>query len=81
MDAAQGFEVVQITGKRGSYRVPHGPQYNAGESVRVSSAEAELLVAEGAAVRLSEVSDDAEAQEKALAHPIKDKMVKQTVTK
>lgn len=74
-------EVVRFTGKFHSYRVAHGPQFNAGEMARVSATEAKLLVAEGAAVRISEADEDADAKEKALSHPTRDKMVKQTATK
>jgi hypothetical protein len=74
-------EVVQFTDKFHSYRISHGPQYNAGERAQVSSREAERLVAEGAAVRISVADTEATGGEKALAHPIKDKMVKQEQTK
>lgn len=70
-------EVVQLTDKFHSYRIGHGPQFNAGERARVSALEAETLVAGGAAVRISETQIAEEEATKALAHPTKDKMVKQ----
>lgn len=69
-------EVVQLTDRYHSYRIGHGPQYNAGERVRVSAEEAATLVAGGAAVRISDADCAVEEAEKALAHPIKDKMVR-----
>lgn len=72
-------EIVQLTDKYHSYRIGHGAQYNAGERVQVSAKEAETLVAGGAAVRISDAGVDAEEAAKALAHPTKDKMVKQAI--
>lgn len=70
-------EIVQLTDLYHSYRIGHGPQFNAGERVRVSALEAETLVAGGAAVRISDAKIAEEEAAKALAHPTKDKMVKQ----
>jgi hypothetical protein len=72
-------EIVQLTDKYHSYRIGHGPQFNAGERVRVAVSEAETLVAGGAAVRISDAKIAEEEAAKALAHPIKDKMVKQAI--
>lgn len=73
--------IIRFTDKYHSYRIAHGPQFNAGEQARVSSTEADRLVAEGAAVRISVASQEANNDEKAFAHPNKDKMVTQAKTK
>lgn len=77
----QKTEVVRLTDKYHSYRVAHGPQYSAGELVQVSTKEADRLVTEGAAVRISEASPKDSDKEKAPTHPTKDKMVHSTATK
>lgn len=74
-------EVVKLTNLYHSYRIGHGPQFNAGELVRVAASEAETLVAAGAAVRMTEADILAASDAKALAHPSKDKMQKQVSTK
>lgn len=82
IDAAEKkTETVRFTDKFHSYRVSYGPQFNAGEQASVSSEEADLLVAEGAAVRISVASTEATDKEKALAHPNQNKMVTQTKNK
>lgn len=80
-DEKKPTEVVQFTDKFHSYRVAHGPQYNAGERAQVSSEEAERLVAGGAAVRISVAGQEASKDGKAPVHPNKDKMVTQAQTK
>lgn len=63
---------IQLTDKYDNYRVGLA-QYNAGESVSVTEREAERLVREGAAVRLSSIDADAHS-DKAPTHPSKNKM-------
>jgi hypothetical protein len=75
------YETVRLTDKFHSYRVGGGPQYNAGELVRVPTAEADVLVAAGAAVRHVVTTQEDSAHGKAPARPIKDKMVTHAVTK
>lgn len=74
-------EIVELTRKFHSYRIAAGPQFNAGERVRVPKDEADRLVAEGAAVRYSVANSESSTDEKAPAHPTKDKMVKTAQTK